>query len=215
MNEDITINNVFDRILFKENYYKQLISVKQEKIRNNEHSIITDLLYEALQEEIDFVSLHFSEIDQEKLKNLRIPIIESILSNSQLLLENEDSLFEFVTSLYLTNPAVSHLYEYVDFLYISAENMKYFYEIFDLTDINQSIWSEIIKRTISTQKVSSKHNYKKEEKESEIIQKSNQDTTNNGQKQIRIRNMNQPIQFIDMSSIRPGRMSVHYHQTNQ
>lgn len=133
MNEDITINNVFDRILFKENYYKQLISVKQEKIRNNEHSIITDLLYEALQEEIDFVSLHFSEIDQEKLKNLRIPIIESILSNSQLLLDNEDSLFEFVTSLYLTNPAVSHLYEYVDFLYISAENMKYFYEIFDLT----------------------------------------------------------------------------------
>lgn len=84
-----------------------------------------------MQEEIDFISSHFSEIDQEKLKNLGVSHIESVISNPKLLLENEDSLFQFIASLYSENSSLSYLFENVDFLNISDDCVKHFYEIFD------------------------------------------------------------------------------------
>ena len=162
MKEDITLNNVFERISYKEKYIEELIKSKEQENSHKNYDIKLDLPDEPIQEEIDFLTTHFSEIDQEKLKNLRNSVIESVISNPQLLLENEDSLFQFIISLYLENSSLAYLFEHVDFLNISQDSINEFYEQFDFNDINHSIWSSLSKRSKMTEKVPTNHKCKEE-----------------------------------------------------
>lgn len=93
-----------------------------ELIKNHEKS---DTFYSKnLSQEIDFLSEHFFELNenqQREIQNLRSETIEKIVSNSKLTLLNEDQLLHFIVDLCTTNENFSFLYEYVYFVNVSKE----------------------------------------------------------------------------------------------
>lgn len=112
--------------------FQQESKAKEQEKESIDDDQLLDIPKELLREEVDFLSSHFTEIDHNKLKNLRVSLIESVISNQLLLLENENSLFQFIVSLYSENSSLSYLFENVDFLNISDDCIEQFYEIFDL-----------------------------------------------------------------------------------
>lgn len=65
MKEDLTLNNVFERISYKEKCIKELMISKKTKNSSQNNDIKLDLPEESIQEEIDYLATHFSEIDQK------------------------------------------------------------------------------------------------------------------------------------------------------
>lgn len=49
---------------------------------------------------LSFIASHFYQVDQERLKNLPLPVIEMILFNSKLVINDEDSLLSVINQLY-------------------------------------------------------------------------------------------------------------------
>ena len=157
---EITINNVFERIQNKQDYFDvfQINPQKEDDEHYNYHSEINksdfgiSTKHEMLKDEIEFISCHFYEIDHEKIKKLDKFIIEEIIKNKTLKLEDEDSLLKFIIEMYSKSHEYSFLFEYVNFLNVSQKEIQHFYEIFDLNDINQQIWRSIISQTINSKK---------------------------------------------------------------
>lgn len=70
--EEITVDNVFDRIDSKQKFYDK-IDNEIQKVTQDHESIYDEKI---LDQEVDFISSHFFEIDQNKVKNLDQNIIE-------------------------------------------------------------------------------------------------------------------------------------------
>ena len=58
---------------------------------------------------IDFISSHFYKIESNKLMTLPKSILYSIISNPKLIINNEDSLLEFINQLFLTDKIQNHI----------------------------------------------------------------------------------------------------------
>ena len=99
---------------------------------------------------VDNVSLHFSEVDRSKLKRLCVGCIEMVVNNSNLKVESEDDLFDFVIEKYEEEPSSGFLFEYVDFRNLSEEKMSDFVYRFDLEDMNAGVWRSICAKLSST-----------------------------------------------------------------
>lgn len=125
---EITIDNVFDLIQ------------KHEKL---------DAYYkDDLYKEIDFISEHFFEIDEEYkegLEKISLETLSLIFENSKLHLKNEDQLLNIINYLYKKDPKYSTLYEYVVFSNVNPNEIDEFMQIFDVNDITRDTWQSIIK----------------------------------------------------------------------
>lgn len=127
--ESITLNNVFDRIQLHEkyeNYYQKI-----------------------LQEEIDFVSGHFYEINQNQeqlLGTLKESTIEKIINNSKLQLKTNDQLIGVINDIYRIDPKYAKLYEFVDFADASNESINNFASHFDINDLTAGSFAAILNR---------------------------------------------------------------------
>ena len=85
-NRQLTLDNVLELIHAHEKYEK--------------------FYYNFLNEEIEFVSKNFYKLKtthEDSLLSLSPPTIQSILSNENLCLENEDQLLDFVNKLYISD----------------------------------------------------------------------------------------------------------------
>lgn len=125
------------------------------------HEKFPSLYEKKIKKEIDFISIHFSEIletQKEEIKNLSIEIIEEILQNPKILRRNDDQILSMINELYLKDRSYTNLYEYVDFTKISLENMKNFSDIFDMNDLTNGIWMKLKQRM--NQDFNSKHDEK-------------------------------------------------------
>lgn len=125
---EITINNVFQKLFL----YQQC------KFFN-----------EIYQKEIDFISEHFFELNNEQTEEflkLSIETLNDIFSNSNLLLQNEDQLLDIVTYLYSQDKKYSLLFDYIDFLYVEVSSISKFLSIFDYDDLSNEIWSSLSSR---------------------------------------------------------------------
>lgn len=141
---EITLNNVFDKIQKHERYSKYYSK--------------------SLHKEIEFISSHFSEIDEqmkEKLIKFKLSTLCEIFENEKLKLKDEDQLFEIVNELYSKDSNYSILYETVDFLNVSNECIDEFTSQFDMNDLTNGIWVKICERLKQTQKTSKKQNSQK------------------------------------------------------
>ncbi|EAY23336.1 hypothetical protein TVAG_186440 [Trichomonas vaginalis G3] len=107
------------------NFYKSQVLDKMQIDKNNCIELLEFYLYvsskDKILECIDFISAHFFEIDKNKLKlasnKLGLDILQRILSRKELVIENEDSLANFIISLANENETFYPLYEniYLEF----------------------------------------------------------------------------------------------------
>lgn len=132
-----------------------------------QHELNEKIFSKQLQEEIDFISSHFTEFSEEqeeKLEQLQIETLERIFSNPKLQLNTEDQLLKLINHLYLINPANTILYEKVEFSNVSANAIKDFLDVFNVNDMTNETWrllsfrleQEIIKPT--KQKLNARYN---------------------------------------------------------
>lgn len=142
---EITLNNVFDKI--------------------QKHECYSKYYSKSLHKEIEFISSHFSEIDErgkEKLSKLKLSTLIQIFESKNLKLKDEDQLFDIVNELYSKDSQYSILYETVDFLNVSTECICEFTSQFDVNDLTHQIWDKICERLKQTQnanKPKSDHRY--------------------------------------------------------
>ena len=125
-NEELTINNVIKII---QSHEKHPIFYSQ-----------------SLHKEIEFISSHFYEINEElekDLHNLQNLTIEKIIANDHIQLKSEDQLLKVINGLYSENSSNSYLYSYVDFLNVSTSCMTEFIQIFDINDMLHETWKSI------------------------------------------------------------------------
>jgi hypothetical protein len=102
---DITCNTVFGRLQF-------LVAA-----------------HESCDREIEFCSSHFFELEISKLHEMPFKVICAIVLHHSLKLQNEDSLYEFITNLVVDESRYSSLFEHVRFGYLSCELMCSFIEV--------------------------------------------------------------------------------------
>lgn len=105
---------------------------------------------------IEFVANNFYSIEQQKLLALPKSVLYSIVSNDKLKIENEDSLYSFIQSLFPNNITsekdiydddvnIVHFYEIVDFSSLNQKNFADFLDNFDPTSMSASLWNRLKK----------------------------------------------------------------------
>ena len=96
---------------------------------------------------IDFVSSHFYSIDKMKLKNLPKTIIYSIISNQNLKIKSEDSLFDFINELFENDEEkdfdIISFYEEIEFKNLSQKKLDYFTDLLNPSSITRSLWEKL------------------------------------------------------------------------
>lgn len=99
-----------------------------------------------IQKLILFVSSHFYEIVKEEMKQLPFEIISSIVSSPSLKIADEDSILEFIMSLYEEDRNYAPLLSNVAFCNLSDEAVDSFIDRFLIDDLNSEIWRAIFSR---------------------------------------------------------------------
>jgi hypothetical protein len=109
IDSDLTLFNVLDRIQF------------------------LDSMNESCEREIEFCSSHFYEIDFSSIFSIPIELISNILSSKSLQLEDEESLYEIISSKSKSkqneNSQFFSLFEFVRFEYLSTNSIESFIEM--------------------------------------------------------------------------------------
>jgi hypothetical protein len=99
---------------------------------------------------IEFLASHFVELDSHLLLSLPISSLSRILCHPSLTLGSEDSLYEFVSSRFETEPDSVGLLEFVRFEFLSKSAIDQFVvwscDHFDEFDFTLSLWQRITKR---------------------------------------------------------------------
>lgn len=132
---NLTIENSIDLLFHFEEFEKET----HEKF---------DSCIEPIQKLISFVSNNFEFVDKQKMKKLSFDVIEEIIQNSSLKLKDEDSLLEFIISLYEIDESNSGLFEYDQYNNISEKMFIRFSNSIDFSTINSTIWNSIRPRIV-------------------------------------------------------------------
>lgn len=116
---------------------------------------------------ISFIAKHFESIDKSKLKRLDVEVLNKILSNENLRINDEDSLFQFIIEMYEEDQSKSPLFENIIFSNISNESLELFINKIKLEDMSVDIWQLFRDRLSSktSKKVNSIGRYNFEVKE--------------------------------------------------
>ena len=106
----------------------------------------------ACDEELEFVASHFYELEHAKLKEIDLDLLAEIVFSDSLVLESEDSLYEFVSDLFRTNEdkqdACFRLFSALWFECLSLENVKSFCGICGhfLHEMDSTMWEHLSMR---------------------------------------------------------------------
>lgn len=144
---EINSDNAVDRLLSISN-----ITEIDPEIKIDEKSI---------QQLIDFISENFENVNKDRLKLLKLEFLEEIIENEKLRINDEDSLMNFILSLYEDDRSYSFLFESVLFFNISKDTLEKFINEFDIEDLNHIIWQSIcnilIRPNINTKKFAKRY----------------------------------------------------------
>lgn len=115
-----------------------------------QHNQCHFLYSKSITEEIDYISSHFYELcdtHNSQLKSLSYDMLYEIISNSKLLLKNEDQLIKFINELISDSSSeFTSLYELVIFSNANSSTMDEFVNLFDMIYLNRKIWERITDR---------------------------------------------------------------------
>lgn len=139
MTEDLNINNFIQHLQC--NQYLQYFIIP------NSSPFVFSIDYDQL---VKFISSHFYSIDPQKLQGLPLPILYAILSDKELRLSSEDSLFEFNGQLFQSREKVDSsekvfFYKLVDFCSLSEKKFDYLIERIDEEEMTRPLWNKLKK----------------------------------------------------------------------
>jgi hypothetical protein len=97
-----------------------------------------------IEDEVNFVALHFHELGANDLSALPLEILEEIATSDCLRLKDEDSFLKFVLSL--EEEKCSILCGYVECQYLSGESMARLLSKISPEDLNPHLWGSICRR---------------------------------------------------------------------
>ena len=106
----------------------------------------------ACDEELEFIAAHFYELDKERLKEIHLDLLNEILFSDSLVVESEDSLYEFVADLFTANPndqdVCFRMFGALWFDCLSLENVQAFCKICGhfLHDMDSIMWEHLSRR---------------------------------------------------------------------
>lgn len=118
-------------------------NIKNEKLtkENVLESFATRIHYnQYVSNEIDFIASHFSSFVNDLKDDFYSDYIEAIISSPSLILENEDSLFNFLISL---GQNFYYLIGYVNFQFLSESCLDYFFNNFPYENMTSKIWESL------------------------------------------------------------------------
>lgn len=115
-----------------------------------------DTSNEQIKEIISFISSHFYELSETDIRVLGKDMIEMIISNEELKINDEDSLFEIIMKLYEEDETYSNLFGRVIFCNLSSKSVEKFVNTFSFDDISSEIWSSICMRLLKSKEVTEK-----------------------------------------------------------
>ncbi|OHT12852.1 hypothetical protein TRFO_17099 [Tritrichomonas foetus] len=100
-------------------------------------------------EEIDYVSQNFEKFSYHEILKLDLNLLKMILSNSKLVIEDEDSLYRLINKLIQEKgDEYQELFETIHFENLSCENVSDFLNLFDYDSINIVIWNSLCRRLV-------------------------------------------------------------------
>ena len=97
---------------------------------------------------ISNISKKFYELSIEELKKLPFEYLYEIISSDQLVVRDEDWLFDIVLDLYENDSSYSKLFSMILFTNLSTASIDKFIKRFSLDDIDQEIWHSFCKRLL-------------------------------------------------------------------
>lgn len=154
-NEDMysKIDQLFPQEINKSNYEIYLQTFPYFEFLSKTISYSNFLEYSTI---IDFISSNFYSIDRTSLLKYPKKVLLSIISNKNLQLESEDSLFDFINEIYSNeysefsvneepenNINIINFYEQVDISALSDQKFQDFLEQMNPYNINSTIWQKI------------------------------------------------------------------------
>lgn len=111
---------------------------------------------------IEFISVNFESFEREKLRGLPKPLIHSIISNEKLKIENEDSLVDFIRSIFVENSSNINNdddeFDFISFLeLVQMGNLtdEKFCEVIsglNARDVSEGLWQRICSRFCGNEK---------------------------------------------------------------
>ena len=120
---------------------------------------------------IKYISRHFSSIDSNNLLSLPLEILHTIISSDELVIESEDSLFEFTQKPFKNrsqNQAdeeefdIVSFYEEVEFTRLSDSKFREFVENFSGSEMTAKLWRRLSSCFKSNTKKQNKNEVKKD-----------------------------------------------------
>ena len=141
------------------NKMKELFNLNLDKLRVDDCLNYLKLRSNLIDQKeiIDLISSKFYLIDHSKLLQLPKSALYLILSNENLTLNSEDSLFEFIQKIFSPseNENFYHedgeyinetmFYELIDFTALSDDKIYEFIDSFDINDITRNLWQKFTK----------------------------------------------------------------------
>lgn len=117
---------------------------------------------------INYISSHFYDIDESKVKELPLCTVYSIISNENLVIESEDSLYEFIKELFKErreNENESEIekmsfFEEIEFIRLSEDKFNDFIENFSSGEMTGTLWKKLCKCFYTNMKKSSPNDVK-------------------------------------------------------
>lgn len=103
---------------------------------------------------INSISSNFYTINQNKLLSLPLRIVHSIISNENLVIESEDSLFDFIQKLFSSRKGVkseekefdiASFFEEVEFGMLTDNKFREFIESFPVSEMTENLWRRLQK----------------------------------------------------------------------
>lgn len=101
------------------------------------------------QNEIEYLSSHFYDLCENKsqeLAELQQDTLFNIITNENLLLDDEDQLLKFINKIYSENINFATLYETVYFERVSSEIISEFVDLFNINDVTNAAWIRLSNR---------------------------------------------------------------------
>jgi hypothetical protein len=95
--------------------------------------------------EIEFAASHFSEIEEQSLRDLPASILESVLSSESLRLKDEDSLLKFIHTVDCDHQV---LYRYLRPEYLTCEGIRALVDNLEFESLDRLVWSSLCRRLL-------------------------------------------------------------------
>lgn len=145
----------FSVLLCNEELFNQIVSSEEnidellEEIEfYNEIDNFSSFVFES-SKLIDSISEKISTKDEEKLKNLPLKILYSIIKNKNFKMKDDDALIDIINEINSNQSNENEeiktidLYESIDFKNLSKNKLEYFLSNFDFNEMTATIWRKL------------------------------------------------------------------------